>query len=63
MHCFPAAQQTTTVKLAAIFQKFVKTVRTLRVNEIKVTSTNGFIDNLFPLESEKESKKDEGTLF
>ena len=33
------------------------------INEIKVTSTNIFIDNLFALESEKESKNDERTLF
>ena len=56
-------QQTSTAKLAAIFQKFKKTVHALRVNEIKVTSRSNFIDNLSALESEKESKNDETTLF
>ena len=54
MYQFAAAQQTSTAKLAATFQNFQKTVRTLRVNEIKVTSRNAFIDNVFALESEKE---------
>ena len=58
-----AAQQTSTAKLAAFFQKFKKTVRAQRVNETKVTSRNAFIDNFFALESEKESKDDERTLF
>ena len=31
-------------------------MRALRVNEIKVTLTSIFIDNLFALESEKESE-------
>ena len=36
---------------------------TLKFNETKFTSRNAFIDNLFALESEKEFKIDEGTLF
>ena len=36
-------------------------MHTLRVNEIKVTLRNIFIDNIFALESEEESKNDEGT--
>ena len=35
----------------------------LRVSETKVTTRNAFIDNIFALESEKESKNDERTLF
>ena len=35
----------------------------LKVNETKVDSSNAFIIILFALESEKESKNDEGTLF
>ena len=35
----------------------------LTVNEIKVTSRNLFIDNVFALESEKEWKNDEKTFF
>ena len=38
-------------------------MRALRANETKVTMGNGFIDNIFALESEKESKNDERTLF
>ena len=38
-------------------------MRAPRVNETKVTSRNTFIDNLFPLKSEKEAKMDEATLF
>ena len=51
------------MKLALIFQKFKKTVLTLRVNEIEITLRNGFIDHLFALESDKESKADQGSLF
>ena len=50
---FARVQQTSTAKLAPIFQKFKETVPTLKITEIKVTSRNGFIDNLFALESEK----------
>ena len=38
-------------------------MRALRVNETKVTLRNAFIDNIFALESEKESKNDERNLF
>ena len=38
-------------------------MRALRVNETKVTLRNAFIDNIFALESEKQSKNDERTLF
>ena len=38
-------------------------MRALRVNKTKVTSRNTFIDNLFALESERESKNDEKSLF
>ena len=33
-------------------------MRALSVNETKFTSRNTFIDNLFPLEGEKESRND-----
>ena len=35
----------------------------LKVNKTKLTSKNTFIVNLFALENEKQSKKDERTLF
>ena len=38
-------------------------MRAVRVNETKFISRNAFIDNLFPLKSEKEAKRDEATLF
>ena len=38
-------------------------MRTLRVNETKVTSRNTFIDNFFALKSEEERKNDERTFF
>ena len=38
-------------------------MRALRVNETKLTSRNAFIVNIFALESEKEPKNDEKTLF
>ena len=44
-------------------KNFIKTVRALRVNGTKVTLRNAFIDNLFPLESEKKSQKGERTPF
>ena len=49
--------------MAAFFKKFTKILRALRVNETKVTLRNAFIDNLFALESKKESENDERTLF
>ena len=62
MYQFDAAQQTGRAKLAAFFPKFKKTVQALWVNETKINSRNTFIDNLFALESEKDSKNDETTL-
>ena len=47
-------QQTNTAKLPAFFQKILKTVRSPRVNETKLTSRNAFIFKRFALESEKE---------
>ena len=63
MYQFIAAQQTSTAKLAAFFQKFKKARQALRVNETKVTSRNAFIDNLFGLESRRKSKNDKKTFF
>ena len=63
MSYFAAWYQTSKVNLAAFFQKIYKTVPALRVNRTKVTLTNPFIDNLFALENEKESKNDQRTLF
>ena len=63
MNKFATAQQTSTAKLPTFFQKFLKIVHALRGNETKVTWRRAFIVNLFTLESEKESKNNERTLF
>ena len=49
-------QQISAVKVPAFFQKVLKRVRALRVDEIKLNSRNAFISNLFALESEKNKK-------
>ena len=38
-------------------------MRTLRVNGTKVTSIKAFIENLFQIEIDKESRHDKRTLF
>ena len=38
-------------------------MRALTVNETKVSSRNTFIDNIFALESETESRNNEKTVF
>ena len=38
-------------------------MRTLRVNETTVTSKNGFTDNIFAFESQKETENDKTSLF
>ena len=48
--------------MTATFQKYKITVLTLRVNEVKVTSRNAFLDHFFALEIEKDSKYDQRTL-
>ena len=58
-----AAQQTSTAKFAAFFQKLKKTVCALKVNESKVTFKNTFIDNIFAIKSWKASEKDKTTIF
>ena len=63
MYCFFPAQQASTEKLATFFQKIQKRVYALRVNEISITSSNTLIENIFALESEKDSKNDERSLF
>ena len=63
MYRFAAAPQTSTAKFAAFFKISEKTVSAVRVNETKITSRNNFIDNLFTLKSEKESKNFKRTLF
>ena len=40
------------------FKNFLKRVRALRVNEVKVSSKNVFIDNLLAIKSETGSKNE-----
>ena len=63
MYWFAAMQQTSASKFPGFFQKFIKSVSTLRVNGTKRTSESAFIVHLFSLESQKESKYTQGTLF
>ena len=63
MYYSDAAQQTSTVKLAALFQNFQEIVWTLGVSITKVTSRNAFIDNVFTLESEKKIRNFETNFF
>ena len=51
------------MKLVEFFQKFLKRVHILRVNETKLTSRNAFIENIFALEIEEESKNDKRSFF
>ena len=55
--------QTSTGNVALYFQNFLKTVHALRINETNFILRNIFIDNVFALESENESRNDEGSLF
>ena len=38
-------------------------MRAVRVNKTKITSRNAIVNNVFSLESKKESRNDEKTLF
>ena len=49
MYTFAAMQKSCGAKSAAFFKKFKKIVGTLRVNETKVPSRKGLIDNRFAL--------------
>ena len=63
MYKFPAAQETTTTKLPAFFQKLKKTVHNLRISKTEITSRNAFTVNFFALESVKNQKMTKGLSF
>ena len=63
MYYFVAVQDTSTTKLPAFFEKILKTVRAQKINETKLTLKNVFIDNVFTVKSEKESRNGKRTLF
>ena len=63
MYYFAAAQQTSTAKLAEIIQNFQETERSLKVSETTFIWRNAFFDNLFQLQSERESINYKRTFF
>ena len=63
MYQFAAAQQKSTVKLPAFFQRFQTEERVLRVNESKITDENIFNGGYFETESKDESNNDEKIWF
>ena len=65
---FSAAEQTNAAKLFFFFffffcKGFKKTVPNQRLNETKATLRNAFVDNIFALESQKESKNNKKSSF
>ena len=63
MQQFADAQQTSTIKLPAIFLRFQSGERVLRVTKNKITSKNTFNRDYFEIEGNHGSSKDEKTLF
>ena len=51
------------MKLPAIFLSFQTEERILRVNKSEITGENAFNGNLFEIEDNHESSKDEKTWF
>ena len=58
-----ASQQTSSGRLPALFQRFQIKVYTLRVNEIKITSENGFNGDHFRTEGNHGSSFSKKILF
>ena len=63
MYYFGAAQQTSKVKLPAFFLRFQSKEHVLRVNKSEITGENAFNGNLFEIEDNHESSKDEKNWF
>ena len=59
MYKFVAGQQTSTVKLSAFFLRFQTEERVLRVNKAEITGEKDFNGDLFEIEDNHESSKDE----
>ena len=60
MYQFAAAQETSTVKSPAFFcLSFQTKERVLRVNKSEITGENTFIGDIFEIEGNHESSKDE----
>ena len=63
MYSFAAAQQTSTVKLSALFLRSQTEERVLRVNKNKITGENNFHGDDFEIEGNHGLSKDENLYF
>ena len=63
MYYFAASQQTSTVKLLTFFLSFQTEERVVKIIRSKITGGNGFNGDLFEIEDNHESSKDEKTRF
>ena len=63
MYWFAAAQDTCTIKLRGICLRFQTEECVLRVNKSECTSDNAFHGDLFEIEDNHESSKDEKIRF
>ena len=60
---FPVAQQTRTVKLCASFLRFQTEKLVLRVSNSEITGKNAFNGDIFEIEDNHDSSKDEKIWF
>lgn len=63
MYHFAAAQQPSTAKIPTLFQILRAKVRTLKINETKITAENDFNRNHLDIDDNQESNNDGKTLF
>ena len=63
MNLFAAAQQTSTARLLAFYQRFQTEEPTLRVNGAKITIENAFNGDLFRDQANHEYIKNKKTFF
>ena len=63
MYQFPDAQQTSTVKISALFLTFQTKEHVLRVNKSEITGENAFNGDLFEIGDNYESSKGKKTWF
>ena len=63
MYQFAAARYTSTIKLPAIYLRFQTEENFLSVDKREITAENAFHGDLFEIEDNHESSKDEKTWF
>ena len=63
MNYFSTAQKNSTVKLPSLFSRFQTEERVLRVNKSEITCGNSCNGNLFEIEGNHKSTKDEKIWF